>query len=171
MSITQPLSPPPPQSQSPSSQRDDQKSPSQPWAAFGQPPNKATIDPILALELRVRWLETLVLGLSGPSSSSSDASTLAPNANAIDGKATVGDEKGRGSLKSLRRKTAEKQKERGKGKGKESATTLARLTEEVKKRLDAIVETNEGLRKFMDTCASPLPFSRLVDLTHPAFLR
>ncbi|KAF9447727.1 hypothetical protein P691DRAFT_801916 [Macrolepiota fuliginosa MF-IS2] len=138
MSTIQSLSP---QSKSPSQSPQGGDQPNQPWAALGLPPNKATIDPILALELRVRWLETLVLGIGAPSS--------AAGANA-DGKAIAKDEKGRGALRSIKNKRTDKQKEREQGKGKETATALTRLTEDVKKRLDAIVETNEGLRKFMD---------------------
>ncbi|KAF5328892.1 hypothetical protein D9611_014262 [Ephemerocybe angulata] len=68
------------------------------------------IDPQLALELRVRWLEALVLGLSG--------STL----------------KGKG-------------KELGLGGGK--GENLVRLAENVQGQLEAAVDGNEGLRKFM----------------------
>jgi hypothetical protein len=67
---------------------------------------KVNIEPELALELRVRWLEALI---HGP-------------------------DPGR--------------------KRKETVATLARLTEEVKKRLDAIVEPNDSLKKFIDTCMS-----------------
>lgn len=119
------------------------------WAVLVQPPHKATIDPVLALELRVRWLEVLVLGVAG----------LDTSVNVADkSKSRNGDEKrqrGRGNTGSRQGPGPEKDKEKGrdKGKGAQSTETLARLTENVTKRLKAIVETNEGLRKFMDTCA------------------
>ncbi|EKM76228.1 hypothetical protein AGABI1DRAFT_115974 [Agaricus bisporus var. burnettii JB137-S8] len=68
------------------------------------PLTRINIDPELALELRIRWLEALI---HGPD----------PGRKR---KETVG-------------------------------TTLARLTEDVKKRLDAIVEPNDSLKKFIDT--------------------
>lgn len=164
MSITQPLSPPPAQSQDQTNQA---------WATLAQPLTKTNIDPVLALELRVRWLEALVLGLSSPASSS-NAPT---DTNGFDkGTKTSGDRghKIQGSLRSLR---AEKLREKERGKGKEAITTLARLTEDVKKRLDAIVETNEGLRKFMDTCtsffripSSSLPITYSPDDQHAQYL-
>lgn len=70
------------------------------------PATKVSIEPELALELRVRWLEALIHGA----------------------------DPGR--------------------KRKETVATLARLTEEVKKKLDAIVEPNDSLKKFIDTCKS-----------------
>lgn len=73
------------------------------------PLTRINIDPELALELRIRWLEALI---HGPD----------PGRKR---KETVG-------------------------------TTLARLTEDVKKRLDAIVEPNDSLKKFIDTCMSLL---------------
>ncbi|KXN84237.1 hypothetical protein AN958_12810 [Leucoagaricus sp. SymC.cos] len=150
MNIIQPLSPPP-QPQPPS--RQDQPT-GQGWAALAQTSTKATtVDPILALELRVRWLEALILGVAGPSSGP-NTSTSANGVGGAEKKSRSRDEKGqkgRGSLKGSGGRAADKQKERDKGKGNISAATLAHLTEGVKKRLDAIVETNEGLKKFMDT--------------------
>lgn len=129
------------------------------WAALVQPPHKATIDPVLALELRVRWLEVLVLGTTGPDTS----------VNVVDkNKSRNGDEKRQrdpgntgGNTGSRQGPGSEKhkEKERDRGKGTRSTDTLARLTENVTKRLKAIVETNEGLKKFMDTCAFPITFS------------
>lgn len=118
------------------------------WAVLAQPPHKTTIDPVLALELRVRWLEVLVLGITGP-----DTSVNVADKN----KSRNDDEKrqrGRGNAGSRQGPGSDKHKEKGreKGKGTQSTDTLARLTENVTKRLKAIVETNEGLRKFMDTC-------------------
>lgn len=83
------------------------------------------IDSQLALELRVRWLEAIVCGLSSASS------------NASSRKGVVG---------------------RGKGKGKADAPgmgseSLVRLAENAQRELEAAVEGNEGLKKFMDHCA------------------
>jgi len=129
----------------PRSQQDEQLGKA--WAVLAHPPHKTTIDPVLALELRVRWLEVLVLGTTGPDTSVADKN-----------KPRNDDEKrqrGRGNTGSQQDPGSEKHKEKKKekGKGTQSTDTLARLTENVTKRLKAIVETNEGLRKFMDTCA------------------
>ncbi|KAF5362280.1 hypothetical protein D9756_002387 [Leucocoprinus leucothites] len=154
MSISQPLSPPPQEPQSTSrSQRDEELRKA--WVALASPPLKTTIDPILALELRVQWLEALVLGISGPAQTS-NSSASKNGATGADRKSSIGmekEQKGRGNFRSLRGKAGEKSKEneKDKGKGKESTATLARLTEDVTKRLNTIVEANEGLRKFMDT--------------------
>ena len=123
-------------------------------AALAQPPYKTTIDPILALELRVRWLEALVLGVPGPELSSASV-------NADKSKSRADDKKGqkdRGNAGSLSGVGPEKYKGKARDGGKrvQSSDTLAQLTEKVTKRLNAIVETNEGLRKFMDTCASSI---------------
>lgn len=88
------------------------------------------IDPQLALELRVRWLEAIVCGLPTVSSSGNTK---------------------RGIV--------------NRGKGKEKADTsrtrtetLVRLAENVQRELEAAVEGNEGLKKFMDHCACAIPF-------------
>jgi hypothetical protein len=89
---------------------------------------RKSIDPQLALELRVRWLEALVSGLSLASNNSS-----------------VGRSKGKGKANGL-------------GVGSEN---LVRLAENVQRELEAAVEGSEGLKKFMDHCASAAgpPFS------------
>lgn len=69
------------------------------------------IDPVLSLELRLCWLEAIILGLRQ------------------DGK----DRKGK-----------EKLNERG--------DTLIRLAEDVQRRLDVAVGSNEGLKRFMEHC-------------------
>lgn len=138
------------QSQSPARFSEHDEQPGQPLAALASPLNQTTIDPILALELRVRWLEALILGVTGPldpPTSTVDTARTGRETRGIDDRT----QKGRGNFKSLRGTVAEKQEGNEKGKGRASAT-LARLTEDVKKRLDAIVESNEGLKKFMDAC-------------------
>lgn len=92
------------------------------------PPKATTIDPMLALELRLRWLEALVLGLreNKPSRAASHRKL------------------GSVPLKKKLLKHGE---------------TLVRLAEDVQNRLDAIVEENEGLKRFMVQCKlSPSPF-------------
>ncbi|TEB36591.1 hypothetical protein FA13DRAFT_1682764 [Coprinellus micaceus] len=86
-----------------------------PQASTSKP--RKPIDPQLALELRVRWLEALVSGLSLASNNSS-----------------VGRSKGKGKANGL-------------GVGSEN---LVRLAENVQRELEAAVEGNEGLKKFMD---------------------
>ena len=94
------------------------------------PPKATTIDPMLALELRLRWLEALVLGLpeNNPSRAASHRKL--------------------GSVP-LRKKLLK------------HGETLVRLAEDVQSRLDAIVEANEGLKRFMAQCEIlPSPFLR-----------
>ena len=79
------------------------------------------IDPELALELRVRWLEAIVFG--------------------------------------LKQDGAAREKEREKGKGRAVGETLARMAENVQNQLNAAVESNEGLQKFMQQCTFTLVFS------------
>lgn len=73
------------------------------------------VQPILSLELRLRWLEALLLGVRQ-------------------------DVKG------------------GKGKekvqGLKHGETIVRLAEDVQRRLEGVVESNEGLKRFMDHCPS-----------------
>jgi hypothetical protein len=76
------------------------------------------VEPILSLELRLRWLEALLLGVR------QDVKT-------------------------------------GKGKervqGLKHGETIVRLAEDVQTRLEEVVESNEGLKRFMDHC----PFNPL----------
>ncbi|KAL5528902.1 hypothetical protein ACEPAG_4876 [Sanghuangporus baumii] len=74
------------------------------------------IDPQLSLELRIRWLEVLLLGIK------QDASTKSSKERA-------------------------KAQEEGKQGEKE---TLVLKAEQTQKRFDGVVESNDGLRKFMD---------------------
>lgn len=73
-------------------------------------PPPPIIDPALSLELRLQWLEALLIGV------------------------------------------------RQEGKGKEKVPelkhgeNLLKLAEDVQRRLDIVVSSNEGLKRFMDTC-------------------
>lgn len=98
-------------------------------------PQKApTIDPMLALELRLRWLEALVLGL--------------PENNPT--RAASHRKLGSAPLRKNKRSTDEKAALLKHGE------TLVRLADDVQNRLDAIVEANEGLKRFMAQCESLL---------------
>lgn len=77
-----------------------------------------TIEPALALELRLRWLEAIVLGVSRERK----------------GKGREGDQDALASPASHSKQ----------------GETLVRLAESVQQRLDAAVEGNEGLRRFME---------------------
>ncbi|OBZ66862.1 hypothetical protein A0H81_13149 [Grifola frondosa] len=70
-----------------------------------------TIPPVLSLDLRVRWLETLLYGAR-------------PDLN--------------------ERKSA------AKGQQLKDGETLTRSAEDLQRRLDAVVQTNDGLKRFMD---------------------
>lgn len=70
------------------------------------------IDPALSLELRLRWLEAILLG--------------------------------------VRQDT----KDRKKLSGLKHGETLIRLAEDVQRRLNTAVESNESLKRFMDHCTS-----------------
>ncbi|KAH6916016.1 hypothetical protein BKA70DRAFT_476541 [Coprinopsis sp. MPI-PUGE-AT-0042] len=85
------------------------------------------IDPRLALELRVRWLEAIVYGTKPQDSSAGGPSASRPG---------------------LGRPQAP-----AKGKQKETlkdGETLVRLAENVQNRLNEAVESNDGLKKFMN---------------------
>ncbi|KAJ2936967.1 hypothetical protein H1R20_g151, partial [Candolleomyces eurysporus] len=83
------------------------------------------IDPELALELRVRWLEAIVLGLKQPQD------PTGPGTGVGAGRKGKGKEPAPASLL-------------------KHGETLLRLAENVQKQLESAVEGNEGLRKFMD---------------------
>jgi len=83
------------------------------------PPTK--IDPILALELRLRWLEALVLGVN---------QDLGRDRK---GKAREEYSTATAAIASLKH-----------------GETLSRLAEKVQQKLDKVVEGNEGLTKFMN---------------------
>lgn len=81
-----------------------------------------TISPEVSLDLRVRWLETLLFG------SKQDAKE---RRNAIPSRANES----------------------------KSSPTLVRGVEDLQQRMSSIVQSNEGLKRFMDHCASlSLPF-------------
>lgn len=82
-------------------------------ACTGKDSAPLSIDPELSLELRVRWLEVLLLGIK------QDVS--------------IAKVKERSGLK-------------------HDGSTLSVKTEEIQKRLNGIVESNDGLRKFMYRC-------------------
>lgn len=72
----------------------------------------STIDPALALNLRLRWLEAILLGV----------------------------------------KQDRKGKEREKPYELSHGETLSRLAEDLQRRLDVVVESNDGLKRFMQHC-------------------
>jgi hypothetical protein len=83
---------------------------------MSEPPKPAlpsTIDPALALELRIRWLEAILVGV----------------------KPEGRDGKGKEKFPEVK-----------------SGESLARMAEDVQKKLDAIVEGNEGLKRFISHC-------------------
>ena len=93
-------------------------SPKQSFSKATAPP--PVIDPALSLELRLRWLEAILLGVRQ-------------------------DTKERKKLSELKH-----------------GETLIRLAKDVQRRLDAAVESNEGLKRFMDHCASNFFFQTLI---------
>jgi len=108
---------------------DDTESPSKTSASASSPegrdptgvPSPAHIDPVLSLELRLRWLEALLLG--------------APRQESRDRKG--------GRDRPAERKPTQPQA------GSES---LIQLAGNVQRRLNTVVESNDGLKKFMHQC-------------------
>ena len=92
----------------------------------GQP---GKIDPALALELRLRWLEALILGLKQDLTKDKK------------GKGKEAEYASFGAAKSV----AAANLKRGE--------TLVRLAQTVQQKLDKALEGNEGLKRFMDNCA------------------
>lgn len=133
-STTPPTSPPPP-SGSPSFTFRAQQARADSTSAMDEPklqveaPLPAEISPEVSLELRLRWLEALLLGVR------QDA-TREARKHATEGRAA--------------REDAQKRE------------SLFRRAEEVQRRLDAIVASNEGVRRFMEHC--------LFDLAPPRVL-
>lgn len=82
-----------------------------------------TVDPVLALELRLRWLEALILGMKQDLAKDRKGKAREEYA----GTAAVGQLK--------------------------AGDTLTRFAEAVQSKLDKTVEVNEGLKRFMDHCA------------------
>jgi len=87
------------------------------------------IDPVLALELRLRWLEALILGVK---------QDLAKDKK---GKGKEAEYASFGAAKSI----ASANLKRGE--------TLERLAQTVQQKLDKALESSEGLKRFMDNCA------------------
>jgi hypothetical protein len=95
----------------------------------GEGNKPGTIDPVLALELRLRWLEALILGMKQDLSrerkgKGKDAAEYASFGNAQ-------------TIASANLKHGE---------------TLMRLAQGVQHKLDKALEGNEGLKRFMDNC-------------------
>lgn len=91
------------------------------------PPN---VDPVQSLELRLRWLEALLYGVKPEGSAPSrDRTSRHPRGPSVSG------------LNHDRRH------------GLKNGETLMRSAEEVKRRMDSVVEGNDGLRRFVDHCA------------------
>jgi hypothetical protein len=78
-------------------------------------PPPPVIDPVLSLELRLRWLEAILLGV---------------------------------------RQDAKDHKGKDKVHGLKNGQTLMRLAEDIQRSLEGVVESNEGLKRFMDHCLS-----------------
>jgi len=102
-------------------------SPTDPTRTRADQPHAAptTIDPVLSLELRLRWLEALLLGVRQH------------DARGGSGRDTNKD------YSKTTTTTTELTKPLG------GSQTLVRLAADVQRRLDHIVESNEGLKKFM----------------------
>jgi len=88
------------------------------------------VDPLLALELRLRWLEALILGVKQDL-----------------GKDRKGKAKEEYATVSIANSAAVANLKHGE--------TLVRIAETVQQKLDKAVEGNEGLKRFMDSCAYP----------------
>ncbi len=86
------------------------------------------IDPVLALELRLRWLEALILGVKQDLAKDKKGKTKeAEYASVSAGKAIASANLKRGE-------------------------TLVRLAQTVQQKLNKALEGNEGLKRFMDNC-------------------
>jgi len=89
------------------------------------------VDPLLALELRLRWLEVLIVGMK--QEMGKDKKGKAREYAGINVAAAAA------SLK--------------------HGETLTRIVETVQTKLDKVVEGNEGLKRFMDNCTCSLPLN------------
>jgi len=87
------------------------------------------VDPVLALELRLRWLEALVVGMK-----QQDAGR--------DRKGKTKEDTYAGASVAAAATAA----------GLKHGETLSHLTEAVQKEFDKVVDSSEGLRKFIDNC-------------------
>lgn len=91
------------------------------------PPN---VHPVQSLELRLRWLEALLYGVKPESvAPSRDRTSLHPRGPSVSGP------------------------NHDRRHGLKNGETLMRSAEEVKRRMDSVVEGNDGLRRFVDHCA------------------
>jgi hypothetical protein len=116
---TSPGQPSPPSSASPTQmthrlQHSHHITPPKAKGAANEAVQQSVIDPVLSMELRLRWLEALLVGVK-------------PDA-------TKG-VKGKGKAQDL-----------------PAGETIAQLAQDVERRLDGIVQSNEGLKRFMDHC-------------------
>lgn len=84
-----------------------------------------SIDPVQSLELRLRWLEALLYGVKPEGSSR----THHPRGASASGPS------------------------QDRRHGPKTGETLVRSAEEVKRRMDSVVEGNDGLRRFVEHCA------------------
>lgn len=91
-------------------------------APLPAPVTSTEIDPVMALALRLRWLEVIILGvkpeIAGPKT------------------------RGKGIRQSVQHDVIPQVRDQ--------SETLCRMTENVQKKLDEIVQGNEGLRRFME---------------------
>lgn len=85
------------------------------------------VDPVLALELRLRWLEALILGMKQDSVKDRKGKAKEVARAGI----------GAGGRTNVNLKHGE---------------NLTRLAENIQSQLDKAVEGNEGLKRFMDSC-------------------
>ncbi|KIL69241.1 hypothetical protein M378DRAFT_70192 [Amanita muscaria Koide BX008] len=92
-----------------------------------KPLKAVTIDPVLSLELRLRWLEALVFGVP----------EVKPASTGRVGR----------SLRNTSKRTVSSAE--NKTTSLKHGETLVRLAKDLQSRLDAIVEGNEGLKRFM----------------------
>ena len=146
-------------------------------------PKPVNVDPVLALELRLRWLEAILVGVkpelepvAPPPPPPSSSSTLRPGADGAlrsrlgAGSNRLGSVRGRPSAVDAF-KTPQKGKEREgtvtRNEAVEAAVaemlkpgeTLIRLVAELKKKLNEIVASHDGFQKFMDRCRVSNSFS------------
>lgn len=104
-------------------------------------PAPKAIDPRLALELRVRWLEAIVYGAKQQAHEASSSSSSSASTTAVSGSK---------SNPLLQSRPSPPAKARLRDQlGLKDGETLVRLAENVQQRLEVVVESNEGLKKFM----------------------
>jgi len=112
-------------------------------------PGPAHISPEVALQLRIRWLEALLLGVNDPEGKSS---RLPRSKEAIAGS----------------KKAEDAGDEDGEDDDEQDDTdeqTLIRQAEEIQRKLDTVVLGNSDLARFVERCESILRIGRLVSAT------